>query len=92
MNLGTGSRKKNDRCHHRKANANKKKHRKEQAEFTALRQEINKKSKGSKEITVSTTNPNCGLFHKGEHKVEFAYTCKKGIDDGKEIMTPTKNR
>lgn len=27
-----------------------------------------------KEITVSTSDPDCGLFHKGEHKVEFAYT------------------
>ena len=27
-----------------------------------------------KEITVSTTDPESGLFHKGEHKVEFAYT------------------
>ena len=63
---------------------------KEQAEFTGLRQESNEKSKGAKEITVSTTDPDFGFFHKEEHKVEFAYTCKKGIDDGKEIMKPYK--
>ncbi len=80
---------------HIKANANKKNHRKKQAEFTArvydqkLKQEINAdreahgkkplvekpgKSENTKEITVSTTDPDCGLFRKGEHKVEFAYT------------------
>jgi transposase len=28
----------------------------------------------TKNIKRSTTDPDCGLFHKGEHKVEFAYT------------------
>ena len=28
----------------------------------------------TKNVKVSTTDPECGLFHKGEHKVEFAYT------------------
>lgn len=28
---------------------------------------------GSVEKTVSTTDPDCGIFRKGEHKVEFAY-------------------
>jgi len=28
----------------------------------------------TKNIKKSTTDPDCGLFHKGEHKVEFAYT------------------
>lgn len=85
---------------HIKANANKKKYRKEQSKFTArvyderLRQEINadrlehgKKCikdkenwKSTKEITVSTTDPDCGLFHKGEHKVEFAYTAHTACD------------
>lgn len=87
---------------HIKANANKKKHRKEQAEFTArvyerkLRQEINadreahgkkllkenteKAENTTREITVSTTDPDCGLFHKGEHKVEFAYTTHTACD------------
>ena len=35
---------------------------------------------GEKEITVSTTDPECGLFHKGEHKVEFAYTAHVACD------------
>lgn len=86
---------------HIKANANKKKHRKEQAEFTArvyeqkLRQEIDadreahgkkplkeksEKVENTKEVTVSTTDPDCGLFHKGEHKVEFAYTTHTACD------------
>lgn len=29
---------------------------------------------------VSTTDPECGLFHKGEHKVEFAYTTHVACD------------
>lgn len=33
-----------------------------------------------REITVSTTDPDCGLFHKGEHKVEFAYTTHVACD------------
>lgn len=83
---------------HVKANANKKKNRKELALKTAriydeqLREEINAdreahgkkpqkdhddddKGQGSgdvRQITVSTTDPDCRLFHKGEHKVEFA--------------------
>lgn len=90
-----------------KANANKKKHRKEQAEFTArvyeqkLRQEINadreahgkkplkeKREKGenTKEVTVSTTDPDCGLFHKGEHKVEFAYTTHTACDKNNFVL------
>jgi len=36
--------------------------------------------KGKKEITVSTTDPECGLFAKGEHKVEFAYTAHVACD------------
>lgn len=90
---------------HIKANANKKKNRKEQAEKTAriydekLREEINadREAHGkralkekhddddenpppTREITVSTTDPECGLFHKGEHKVEFAYTTHVACD------------
>ena len=33
-----------------------------------------------KEKRVSTTDPECGLFHKGEHKVEFAYTTHVACD------------
>jgi transposase len=35
---------------------------------------------GERQITVSTTDPDCGLFHKGEHKVEFAYTAHVACD------------
>lgn len=37
-------------------------------------------NKGEKETTVSTTDPECGLFAKGEHKVEFAYTAHVACD------------
>ena len=33
-----------------------------------------------KNIKKSTTDPECGLFHKGEHKVEFAYTAHTACD------------
>lgn len=94
---------------HIKANANKKKHRKEQAKFTArvyderLKQEINvdriahgKKPLKEKEIvestrmiTTSTTDPDCGIFHKGEHKVEFAYTAHTACDKHNFILGTT---
>lgn len=34
----------------------------------------------TKNIKTSTTDPDCGLFHKGEHKVEFAYTAHTACD------------
>ena len=34
----------------------------------------------AKNIKQSTTDPECGLFHKGEHKVEFAYTAHTACD------------
>jgi len=34
----------------------------------------------TKNSKVSTTDPDCGLFHKGEHKVEFAYTAHTACD------------
>lgn len=36
--------------------------------------------KGERQITVSTTDPDCGMFHKGEHKVEFAYSAHVACD------------
>ena len=33
-----------------------------------------------REIKESTTDPDCGLFHKGEHKKEFAYTAHVACD------------
>lgn len=41
---------------------------------------------GGKKITVSTTDPECGLFHKGEHKVEFAYTAHVACDTKNFIL------
>ena len=40
----------------------------------------NDKNNGTKSIKQSTTDPECGLFHKGEHKVEFAYTAHTACD------------
>jgi len=94
---------------HIKANANKKKNRKEMVRRVArhydqqLRSEINidrqekgkkplkdkdddQTGKGEKQITVSTTDPECGLFHKGEHKVEFAYTAHVACDKKNFIL------
>ena len=35
---------------------------------------------GTREVVVSTTDPESGMFHKGEHKVEFAYTASTACD------------
>ena len=43
--------------------------------------------KGLKQITVSTTDPECGLFRKGEHKVEFAYTAHVACDKKNFILS-----
>ena len=40
----------------------------------------------TKNIKVSTTDPDCGLFHKGEHKVEFAYTTHVACDKHNFIL------
>ena len=34
----------------------------------------------AKEVTVSETDPDCGIFRKGEHKVEFAYESHTACD------------
>lgn len=55
-------------------------------EINADRENHNKKPLKEKEndtektITVSTSDPDCGLFHKGEHKVEFAYSAHTACD------------
>lgn len=41
---------------------------------------------GTKNIKKSTTDPECGLFHKGEHKVEFAYTAHTACDKHNFIL------
>ena len=40
----------------------------------------------TREISVSTTDPESGLFHKGEHKVEFAYTAHVACDKNNFIL------
>ena len=40
----------------------------------------------TKNIKTSTTDPDCGLFHKGEHKVEFAYTTHVACDKHNFIL------
>ena len=34
-----------------------------------------------KEVTVSTTDPDCGIFRKGEHEVQFAYESHTACDE-----------
>lgn len=42
-----------------------------------------------KEIMTSTTDPECGVFHKGEHKKCFAYTAQTACDKHGYIMDVT---
>lgn len=41
----------------------------------------------TKTVKESTTDPECGLFHKGEHKVEFAYTAHTACDKHNFILS-----
>lgn len=41
---------------------------------------------GMKENIVSDTDPDCGLFRKGEHKVEFAYTAHVACDEHNFVL------
>ena len=43
-------------------------------------------SSGGKMITKSTTDSECGLFRKGEHKVEFAYTAHVACDEHNFVL------
>lgn len=40
----------------------------------------------TKNVEASTTDPECGLFHKGDHKVEFAYTTHVACDKHNFIL------
>jgi len=42
---------------------------------------------GGQTVTESVTDPDCGLFHKGEHKVEFAYTTHVACDAHNFILS-----
>lgn len=41
----------------------------------------------TKEVKQSTTDPDCGLFHKGEHKKEFAYTTHVACDKHNFVLS-----
>jgi hypothetical protein len=41
---------------------------------------------GMKEAIVSDTDKDCGLFRKGEHKVEFAYTTHVACDENNFVL------
>lgn len=43
-------------------------------------------STDTKNVKKSTTDPECGLFHKGEHKVQFAYTAHTACDKHNFIL------
>ena len=45
----------------------------------------------TKEITVSTTDPECGVFHKGEHKKCFAFAAQTACDKNGYVMGVTVN-
>jgi hypothetical protein len=40
----------------------------------------------TKNIKISTTDPECGLFHKGEHEKQFAYTAHVACDKNNFIL------
>lgn len=44
-----------------------------------------------KEISESKTDPESGVFHKGEHKKRFAYTVQTGYDKNGYVMDVTVN-
>ncbi|HZK21090.1 MAG TPA: IS1182 family transposase [Oscillospiraceae bacterium] len=41
----------------------------------------------TKNIKRSTTDPDCGMFHKGEHKKEFAYTTHVACDKNNFVLS-----
>jgi transposase len=46
----------------------------------------NDSNSGLKEVTTSTTDPECGMFHKGDHKIEFAYTAHVSCDSNNFVL------
>ena len=51
-----------------------------------LKDKDNDEEPPTKNVKTSTTDPECGLFHKGEHKVEFAYTVHTACDKHNFIL------
>ena len=62
----------------------------EQEKETKVKEKRKTKEK-VKEIKESTTDPESGLFHKGEHKKCFAYTAQTGCEKHGYIMGVTVN-
>lgn len=51
----------------------------------------NNKPPKEKIVTESTTDPECGVFHKGEHKKCFAYTAQTACDKNGYVLDVTLN-
>jgi transposase len=51
-----------------------------------LKGRVGGRGSGAKETTQSTTDPDCGLFRKGEHKVGFAYTAHAACDENNFVL------
>ena len=55
---------------------------------TSKKKQIRRKkaAKKQKTVTVSTTDPECGMFHKGEHKRCFAYEAHTACDKNGYVL------
>ena len=49
----------------------------------------NDKPPKEKTVNQSTTDPECGVFHKGEHKKCFAYTAQTACDKNGYVLDVT---
>ena len=52
---------------------------------------VDNKPPKEKTVTQSTTDPECGIFHKGEHKKCFAYTAQTACDKNGYVLDVTMN-
>ena len=48
--------------------------------FENSEDDASQKEVATREVTKSNTDPDCGMFRKGDHKVEFAYTAHVATD------------
>ena len=51
----------------------------------------NNKPPKDKIVNQSTTDPECGVFHKGEHKKCFAYAAQTACDKNGYVLDVTLN-
>ena len=63
----------------------------EEAAEKSTKKSTNFENAKTKEVTVSTTDSECGVFHKGEHKKCFAYAAQTACDKHGYIMDVTLN-